>query len=193
MPNRSKDCSLCTFTFADARRCRMARRKGHPYLCDFHARKEEQALAGQQAAKDIAYHVSGAFLSACDLGSALGRLFAAVAQGHIKPKTASTLAYLGQTLVQNLHLAQDEYINACGTNAWREAIRHHHELSEDYICPPESDTAESPDPESSGSESLDTPRSESPEFPASAASQSADAMRDPEADPAESLVSESNY
>src|SRR5258708_14971610 len=32
----------------------------------------------------------------------------------VKPKTASTLAYLGQTLVQNLHLAHDEYINALG-------------------------------------------------------------------------------
>src|SRR6266851_1410166 len=30
-------------------------------------------------------------------------------QGQLKPKTASTLAYLGQTLVQTLPLAQHEY------------------------------------------------------------------------------------
>ncbi len=39
--------------------------------------------------------LSGSFVSACDLSSALGRLFSAVAQGQVKPKTASTLAYLG--------------------------------------------------------------------------------------------------
>src|ERR1700747_650568 len=120
-PNRSKyRSSSCSFTFVDGRRCRMPRRVGHPYLCAFHARKEAQALAGQHAAEEIAYHLSGSYVSACDLSSALGRLFSAVAQGQIKPKTASTLAYLSQTLVQALHISQDEYINAFGTDYWRE-------------------------------------------------------------------------
>src|SRR5229473_294050 len=88
-------------------------------------------------------------VSACDLSSALGRLFSAVAQGQVKPKTASTLAYLGQTLVQTLHLAQHEYINAYGTNSWRETIRTSHEQSADHTSPdPESPTPEpEPDPE----------------------------------------------
>jgi len=122
--NSSNDrASLCAFTFADGRQCRMPRRVGHPYLCAFHARKEAQALDGETAGRDIAYHLSGNYLSACDLTSALGRLFSAVAQGQLKPKTASTLAYLGQTLAQTLHLAQGEYINAYGTDFWRETIR----------------------------------------------------------------------
>src|SRR5712664_619011 len=54
-----------------------------------------QPLAGEAAGKDIADHLSGSFVSACDPSSALGRLFSAVAQGQVKPKTASTLAYLG--------------------------------------------------------------------------------------------------
>jgi hypothetical protein len=133
---RSKDRSyLCFFTFADGRQCRTPRSAGHPYLCAFHARKEAQALAGQEAGKDIAYHLSGSYVSACDLSSALGRLFSAVAQGQMKPKTASTLAYLGQTLVQTLHLAQDEYINAYGTDSWRETIRTSHEQSADHMSP----------------------------------------------------------
>jgi hypothetical protein len=120
---RSKDRSyLCAFTFADGRQCRTPR-AGHPYLCAFHARKEAQALAGQEAGKDIAYHLSGSYVSACDLTSALGRLFSAVAQGQMKPKTASTLAYLGQTLLQSIQVAEHEYINAFGTNSWREAVR----------------------------------------------------------------------
>jgi hypothetical protein len=146
--NRSKGrSSLCAFTFVDGRRCRTPRQTGHPYLCAFHARKEAQALAGEEAGKDIAYHLSGSYVSACDLSSALGRLFSAVAQGQMKPKTAATLAYLGQTLVQTLHLAQHEYINAFGTNSWRETIRTSHEQSADHSSDHSSDHAPS-DPQS---------------------------------------------
>jgi hypothetical protein len=153
---RSKDrSSLCSFTFVDGRRCRTPRQTGHPYLCAFHARKESQALAGEEAGKDIAYHLSGSYVSACDLSSALGRLFSAVAQGQVKPKTASTLAYLGQTLVQTLHLAQNEYINAYGTNSWRETIRTSHEQSADLTSPDDT----SPDPQSA-SESAPAPTPE---------------------------------
>ncbi len=102
----SKDrVSLCTFTFSDGRRCRTPRRPGHPSLCASHARKEAHALAGAEAGEDIARYLSGQFVSACDVSSALGRLFSAVAQGHLKPKTASTLAYLGHVLVQTLPIA----------------------------------------------------------------------------------------
>jgi hypothetical protein len=122
---RSEDrVSLCTFTFADGRRCRTPRHSGHPQLCYFHARKEAQALAAEQAGRDISVCLSsGRYLSACNLSIALGRLFSAVAQGHIKPKTAKTLAYLGQTLLQTIRLAQHEYINAFDTDAWRSAVR----------------------------------------------------------------------
>ncbi len=145
--NRSKDrSSLCSFMFVDGRRCRIPRQLGHPYLCAFHARKDAQALAGEAAGKDIAYHLSGSFVSACDLSSALGRLFSAVAQGQVKPKTASTLAYLGQTLVQILPLAQDEYINAYDTDTWRETIRESHEQSAKHSAPAAGD-ASSPTPE----------------------------------------------
>jgi hypothetical protein len=122
--NRSNDrSSLCSLTFADGRRCRTPRCSSHPHLCYFHARKEAQALATQEMGRDIAYDLSGGYLSACDLSSALGRLFSAVAQGEVKPKTASTLAYLGQTLLQSIQIAQHEYINAFGTDYWRRTIR----------------------------------------------------------------------
>src|SRR5882762_7767566 len=87
---------LCAFTFADGRQCRTPRRAG----------------------RDISSFLSGSYLSACDLSSALARLFSAVAEGHVKPKTASTLAYLGQTLIQSIQIAENEYINAFGANSW---------------------------------------------------------------------------
>ena len=148
--------SLCSFTFADGRRCRTPR-AAHPYLCAFHARKDAQALAAEAAGKDIAYHLSGSYLSACDLSSALGRLFSAVAQGQLKPKTASTLAYLGQTLVQALPLAQDEYINAYGTDTWRETVRTSHEQSADHSTDhKEPAPAAEPDPVPAQASTLDS-------------------------------------
>ena len=149
MSNRSKDrTNLCAFPFADGRHCRMPRCEAHPFLCAFHARKEAQAVAGQQATEDIAYHLSGAFLTACDLSAALGRLFAATAQGQVKPKTAATLAYLGNTLVQTMRLAQYEYIHAFSADHWRKAVRDSHQQTIDHIWPDEAS------PESAPSESV---------------------------------------
>jgi hypothetical protein len=136
--------SLCAFNFADGRQCRTPRKDGHPYLCTFHAHKEAQALAGQEAGEDIAYFLSGEYVSAGDLTFALGRLFAAVAQGQVKPKTAATLAYLGQTLVQTMHLAQDEFIKAFGTKEWRRTVSNNFNQSSNRHCPP-ADPAPTPD------------------------------------------------
>jgi hypothetical protein len=121
---RSKDrSSLCAFTFADGRRCRTTRQSAHSQLCCFHARKEAQARAAEEIGQDISSFLSGSYLSACDLSSALGRLFTAVAQGQVEPRTAATLAYLGQTLVQSIWLAEQEYIEAFGTDFWRKTVR----------------------------------------------------------------------
>jgi hypothetical protein len=96
--------SLCSFSFADGRRCCTPSCSAHPHLCGFHARKEAQALAAhQQVGRDISSALSNSYASACDLSSAL--------------------AYLGQTFLQTLPLAEHEYINAFGTDSWRGAIR----------------------------------------------------------------------
>jgi hypothetical protein len=114
--------NLCSFTFADGRRCRTPRSSSHPHFCYFHARKEAQAKAAEELGSDISYFFSGRYLTACDLSVALGHLFAAAAQGHIKPKTASTLAYLGQTLLQTIQVAQHEYISTYGAQSWRQTV-----------------------------------------------------------------------
>jgi len=120
---RSKDrAGLCSFTFANGHRCRSLCSTSHPHLCYYHARKESQARAADQIGRDISYFFSGRYLSACDLSAVLARLFSTVASGELKPKTATTLAYLAQTLLQTIHLAQKEYINAFGTDSWRRAV-----------------------------------------------------------------------
>jgi hypothetical protein len=114
--------NLCFFTFADGRQCRMPRRSGHPHLCAFHAEKEARSQAARQAGEDISSFFYGNFLSAGDLNVALGRVFSAVAQGHLKPKAATALAYLGQTLNQSVKLAGDEFVNVFGGIAWRKMV-----------------------------------------------------------------------
>src|SRR5713226_6234247 len=127
--------SLCRFTSADGRQCRTPRSPHHPHFCYDHARKESQARANEKLGSDLAYFFSGDYLSACDLSAALGRLIAGVARGDIKPRSARTLAYLSQTLVQAIHISQDEYINAFGSDSWRKAVRNSVHQNFDYRNP----------------------------------------------------------
>jgi hypothetical protein len=118
--NRS---GLCRFTYTNGRYCRMLLSSSHSYLCIYHARKESQATAAQKVAHTLAASLSHNYITACDLTAAMSQLFAAIAQGHIKPRTANTLAYVGQTIAQTLRMSQQEFISAYGTQAWRAAIR----------------------------------------------------------------------
>src|SRR5438445_211433 len=128
--------SLCSFTFSDGRRCRTPRAAKHPHFCFYHAQKEARARAAEKLGKDLAYFFSGDYLSACDLSTALARLIPAVVRGDVKPKTARTVAYLAQTLLQAIHISQDEYINAFDTDGWRKSIRNSVNSNHDYLFPP---------------------------------------------------------
>jgi hypothetical protein len=135
---KSKDrVSLCSFTFSDGRRCRTPRLRDNPRLCPYHAQKEAQARAAQSLGKDLAYFFSGDYLSACDLSTALARLIPAVVRGDVKPKTAHTVAYMAQTLMQSIHISEHEYINAFGTDAWRKSVRNSVNSNHDYRFPPD--------------------------------------------------------
>ena len=112
MPTIKDRSHLCAFTFADGRQCRSLRLSGHQHLCYEHAKKEAEAGIAKQAREDLVSLFYGKHLSASDFAAALGRVFSAIAAGHIKPKTAVTLALLGHTLNQSIELAQHEYANA---------------------------------------------------------------------------------
>ena len=81
--------SLCSFTFADGRRCRTPRIAKQPRFCFYHAQKEAPARTAKKLGKDLAYFFSGDYLSACDLSTALGRLIPAVVRGDVKPHTVA--------------------------------------------------------------------------------------------------------
>ncbi len=150
--------SLCSFTFSDGRRCRAPRVGNNPCFCPYHAEKEARARAAQKLGEDLDYFFSGDYLSACDLSTALARLIPAVVRGDVKSKTAHTVAYLAQTLMQSIHLSKHEYINAFGTDGWREAVRNSVNGNQDYRFPP------APEPEQPALSALRTNlRSESPQ------------------------------
>jgi hypothetical protein len=156
----SKDrVSLCSFTFSDGRRCRTPRVGNNRCFCPYHAQKEARARAAQKLGNDLDYFFSGDYLSACDLSTALARLIPAVVRGDVKPKTAHTVAYLAQTLMQSIHLSKHEYINAFGTDGWREAVRNSVNGNQDYLFPP------APEPEQPALSAPDNPPRTCPSSP----------------------------
>ncbi|HEY6268821.1 MAG TPA: hypothetical protein VIX11_11020 [Candidatus Acidoferrum sp.] len=64
----------------------------------------------------------------------MSRLFCAVARGDVKPKVASTLAYLAQTMLQSIPIAQHEYIESFDPDTWRSTVRSsfRHDDPEDF-------------------------------------------------------------
>jgi len=161
----SKDrVSLCLFTYADGRRCRLPRASksssristgaphagappsfsegGSSHFCHYHAKKESRAATADNLAKDLAAFFSGHTVSANDLTTALARLLPAVVRGDIKPRAARTIAYMAQTLLQSIHLSQSEFKDAFGSDALRKSIRTGITSNHNRLFPPESQ----PDP-----------------------------------------------
>jgi hypothetical protein len=135
---------LCLFSYEDHRRCRTPRIPTHPHFCFYHAQKESQSQSASKLAADLAYFFSGDYLTANDLNTAMARLIPATIRGEIKPRLARTLAYMLQTLFQSLRLAQHEYINAFGTDGWRQAIATSVNNNQDYRFPESSDAPAEP-------------------------------------------------
>jgi hypothetical protein len=136
--------SLCMFSFADGRRCRTPRVRNNAHFCFYHAQKGARAQAAETLGKYLAFFFSGDYLSACDLSTALGRLIPAVVRGDVKPRTARTIAYLAQTLMQSIHISQHEYCEAFSPDTWRKSIRTSVNSNHNYRFPFTPSKAEAP-------------------------------------------------
>ena len=160
--------SLCMFSFADGRRCRTPRLRNHPHFCYYHAEKEARARAAQSLGTDLARYFSGQYLSACDLSTALGCLIPAVVRGDVKPRTARTVAYMAQTLLQSIHISQHEYCEAFSPDTWRKSIRNSVNSNHIYRFPPprsggqNSSRSEIPTPSGPGGEAAVPPQPQPP-------------------------------
>ncbi len=121
-PSRSRvaiaESSLCQFSFADGRTCRMFRQQDHPSLCVFHARAERQIAESDRLGSELAVTLTGRFMTATDINFALGKLYKAIAQNRIPPRTASNLAFVGKLLLLSLDKLKREFNLNYDYKAW---------------------------------------------------------------------------
>jgi hypothetical protein len=99
--------SRCLRTFSDGRGCRMLRKAGHPALCVFHAREEEQLLETEKLAAELA-SLSGNLNTGLDINHVLGKVFQALAQRRISPREATAFAYIAQLMLQSMPYVKNE-------------------------------------------------------------------------------------
>jgi hypothetical protein len=99
--------SRCLRTFSDGRGCRMLRKPGHPALCVFHAREEEQLLETEKLAAELA-SLSGNLNTGLDINHVLGKVFQALAQRRISPREATAFAYIAQLMLQSMPYVKNE-------------------------------------------------------------------------------------
>jgi len=111
--------SLCRFSFADGRTCRMFRQHDHPSLGAFHARAERQIMESDQLGSELAATLTGRFMTATDINFALGKLFKAIAQNRIPPRNASNLAFVGKLLLLSLGKLKEEFRFQYDFEAWK--------------------------------------------------------------------------
>jgi hypothetical protein len=111
--------SLCQFSFADGRTCRMFRHQDHPSLCIFHARAERQIAESDRLGSELAATLTGRFMTAADINFALGKLYQAIAQNRIPPRSASNLAFVGKLLLLSLDKLKNEFKFSCDSEQWK--------------------------------------------------------------------------
>jgi len=112
MPKNQDRTDLCHFVFTDGRRCQLPQSLDDMGLCYFHAQKYRDHIRAQEAGRHIADFLDTDVFTASELNSAFAALFSATARGLIKPKTTTSLAYLGQLMLQTQRLAKREYLQS---------------------------------------------------------------------------------
>jgi hypothetical protein len=144
----------CIHTFADGRRCKMPQSPDNYGLCYFHAHQHAQKAVSERAGRQVDRFLNTELLTAGELSSTFSALFSATVRGYINPKTARTLAYLGQLMLQTHVAARDEWRGACGSSWQRVFIKGLNYSDEDAVTvDPELDPSDSnsasPDSDSS--------------------------------------------
>jgi len=97
----------CQYTFTDGRQCRMFRMPKHPDFCLMHWQQEEESLPRRNLGLEL-LGANDRVLTTADVNLALSRLFRLVAEGRVSPRTAATLAYIGQQLTLLVSVMQRE-------------------------------------------------------------------------------------
>ena len=136
--NDSEDrASLCAFTFADGRHCRLPRPSPNSQYCHHHQRKLRNLREHDDTARNIALPLIGEVIAPSSLNFAVARLFAAVAEGRISSKTANTLTNLAKVLLKTIPNAQRELLLTTRNPAcWDDVVRQIYGLPDPAATPP---------------------------------------------------------
>lgn len=121
MPRNPDRSNLCHFTYADGRRCTLPQFPDDMGLCYHHREKRQAYLQAREAGRQVARFLHTNILTACDLSCTLSALFDATAQGYIKPKVASTLAYIAQLMLQAQERSKLEYTDTF-VKPWEDVV-----------------------------------------------------------------------
>lgn len=133
-------CGHVTF---DGRRCRMLCSGGHPTLCPFHAREEQQSLESRRLGVELSASLTGRFMTGPDINFVLGKLFTALAQNRIPRDKAATLAHIAQLMLYSLPRVQTEFHLKYAPGAWQQMLANSTSLSDSAS---QSSSASSPGP-----------------------------------------------
>lgn len=83
-------------------------------LCYFHAQKYRQHVTAQEVGREIAGFLDSDVLTACDLNSTFATLFAATAQGYIKPCVCPRLRCRCERVVKRSYNCRDLWWGGLG-------------------------------------------------------------------------------
>jgi hypothetical protein len=132
--------SLCSFTFADGRHCRMLRSRNANY-CLYHLQKVGGA---DPTVSPISEPVAGDYVPATALSQSLSRVFCAVAEGRMDPKQAIALARIATALLKSITGSTKEFQECYKERYWRQLIYSHYKNLPKYIT--DDDKNEPPKP-----------------------------------------------
>jgi hypothetical protein len=138
--NNSKDrASLCAFAYSDGRHRRMLRSSSKSKYCLDHERKLRHLRQADATASEVAAPLSHDFVSGTSLNYSLTRLFSAIADGRVPPKTAIPLINLSKILLKIIPMANREYLLAFrGFDAWDRLVRRMYGYEEPSTPAPDS-------------------------------------------------------
>jgi Fe-S-cluster containining protein len=111
----------CAFIYTDGRRCRTPRRPDHPSFCPTHAKKFDR-LTEEEKLRAEFVSLSGNLNTVTDINHVLTKVFNAMAQGRISHRTANTLGYLAQLLLQSMPEVRREVNGAVGNSGAYDAL-----------------------------------------------------------------------
>jgi hypothetical protein len=121
----------------------MPRKSKKSRYCFDHERKLRHLREADETASDICEPIAGDFVPATALTHSLTRVFRAVAEGRLDPKSATALARIASALLKSINASSAEFQACYLDDYWRQLVYDHYTDLPEYIPDDDSDTNDS--------------------------------------------------